>query len=368
MKNGSEKRWAARGGSVAGARARALVVGLLAMVVGACGGVDRAVDLPAAQESPDAGVEVSTVEIVRGVPDRGRDPAVVALDLGGEGLCSGTLVSAKLVLTARHCVARTSERIACPPQGVHVLGARDPSTIGVLVGETVERAREAARGRRIIAPSGATLCDADIAFLVLDRAVSGVKPVGVRATGVAQGDFVRAVGFGRRPSDGALGQKLLRDHVRVLSVSPAEFLVGEATCQGDSGGPALDDDTGEVVGVVSRGGPRCDGPNVHNVYTRTDAYQWLFEEALRAAGEPEPKAGAPADAGTSAEPAKPGGKAKPPSDVGGACAAGADCAAGVCIARGTGGYCSRPCGTGDRCPNGYHCTKLMGGSVCVATS
>lgn len=371
MKNRSEMLRGVLGRSVGGARRGALALALAATgVVAGCGSVDRAIDLPAAQEGPDAGVAVSTVEIVRGVPDRGRDPAVVALDLGGEGLCSGTLVSAKLVLTARHCVARTSDRIACPPQGVHVLGARDPSTIGVLVGETVERAREAARGRRIIAPSGATLCDSDIAFLVLDRPVAGVKPVGVRATGVAQSDFVRAVGFGRRPSDGVLGQKLLRDHVRVLSVSPSEFLVGEATCQGDSGGPALDDDTGEVVGVISRGGPSCDGPNVHNVYTRTDAFQWLFEEALRAAGEPEPKAGSPADAGPAAPatPATPGGKSKPPSDVGGACAAGADCAAGVCIARGTGGYCSRPCGGGDRCPSGYHCTKLMGGSVCVATS
>ncbi len=341
-----------------------LFLGLAALITSACSGADRAVDLPAAREQ-DAGIDVREVEVVRGVPDRGRDPAVVALDLGGEGLCSGTLISPRLVLTARHCVARTTERIACPPQGVQVLGARDPSTITVLVGETVERAREAAHGKLVIAPAGATLCDGDIAFLVLDRAVSGVKPVGVRAHGVAQGDFVRAVGFGRRPSDGAIGQKLLRDHVRVLAVSPAEFLVGEATCQGDSGGPALDDDTGEVVGVVSRGGPSCEGVGVHNVYTRPDAFQWLLEEALRAAGEADSKPGA-ADAGPS-EPAKPGGKAKPPSDVGGACTTGSDCAAGVCVARGNGGYCSRPCGSGDRCPNGYHCTKLVGGSVCVAS-
>ena len=36
-------------------------------------------------------VSVDTVEVISGVPDHGRNPAVIALDLGGQGLCSGTL-------------------------------------------------------------------------------------------------------------------------------------------------------------------------------------------------------------------------------------------------------------------------------------
>ena len=91
---------------------------------------------------------------------------------------------------------------------------------------------------------------------------------------------------------------MVREHVRVLSVSAAELTVGEATCQGDSGGPALDEDTGEVVGVVSRGGPSCEGPGVHNIYTRADTFSWLVDEAFaKVAGldhDGETDGGAPA--------------------------------------------------------------------------
>ncbi len=48
------------------------------------------------------------------------------------------------------------------------------------------------------------------------------------------------------------------------------------------------------------------------------------------------------------------------------CATGADCAAGVCVSVGTAAYCSRPCGTGDRCPTNFHCQKTTDQKqVCV---
>lgn len=339
-----------------------------ALLLAACASARDDVSAPPAPAAKQ-GIDVDRVEIVRGIADRGRDPAVVAIDIAGEGLCTGTLIAADVVLTARHCVAHTTEEVACPPRGPQVTTTRRASTLGILVGEDVEHAALAARGRLVLAPEGDTLCGADIAAIVLDRPVLEIKPLLVRTTGVAAGDHVRAVGFGIG-EDGAAGTKLLRAHVRVLGATASEFIVGEATCQGDSGGPALDEDTGEIVGVVSRGGPSCEGSGVHNIYTRADAFLDLVNEALAKARTPPPDDDrdggddvvVPRDAG---KPKKPG-RSRPPTDIGGACSRGSDCAAGVCVRAGGGQYCSRTCGKGDRCPNGYHCEETASGSsVCI---
>lgn len=311
--------------------------------------------------SGDAKASVDETEIVRGVVSNGRDPAVVALRIGGQALCTGALVAKDVVLTARHCVSKSASAVACPPDGVQVYGDRPASSIEVLLGDQVDGQDAAARGREIVSPNGVTLCDADIALVVLDRPIKNVRPLGVRTTGVAKGDRVRAVGFGKRGDDLGAGVKLVREHVPVLAVRAAEFTVGEATCQGDSGGPALDEATGEIVGVVSRGGPSCEGAGVHNIYTRADTFGWLVDAALARSGLSEVPDGG--DAGPKGAPRA--GKDKPPSDVGSACAAASDCAAGVCVREADKAYCSRACGNGDRCPTRFHCQKVEGASVCV---
>jgi hypothetical protein len=324
---------------------RALTLSLL--LAGAVTACSTPPNPPGSVASSSGGVQVDQTEVVAGVPDNGADPAVIALDIDGTDLCSGTLIAPDVVLTARHCVSTTPEQIACPTTTSQITANRPPSTLHVLAGDDVTTAKQVANGLRVFTPSSDQICNEDIALILLDAEVPGIDPLDVSATGVGAGDHVTSIGYGRLGDGDPAGKKLLREHVAVLDISPAEFSVGEATCQGDSGGPALDETSGEIVGVVSRGGPTCDGAGAHNVYTRTDVFQSLIAEALAAS------------AAKGKKPKSDGGTKAVHDPVGGTCKAGSDCASGICVTSAAAPYCSRSCGTADRCPAHYHCTATV---------
>jgi hypothetical protein len=222
---------------------------------------------------------------------------------GETTLCSGALVAPNLVLTARHCVARTvTTTPTCDVRGrshngAHLTEDVDPSRVAVHIGPRVPGAGPpAARGLSTVHPTSPILCDSDVAFVVLDRDVPlPVLPMRL-AAGVRVGDWVVPVGFGGGPS-GDVGVRVPRRASRVLFVGPGrnprtgavlgprELEVEAETCRGDSGGPALDLVTGEIVGVISRGGS-CDRPGNH-VYTRLDAFSRLAALSLAAARRAE---------------------------------------------------------------------------------
>lgn len=216
-------------------------------------------------------------------------------------LCSGALVAPNLILTARHCVSRAvTATPSCDARGrshngAHLAEDVDPASIAIYTGTHVRPDVDVpvAHAVRTLHPSGQVLCDSDVAFLVLDRPVSNSTILSMRLHApVETGDVVVPVGFGGGPLN-IVGHKVARSKSTILATGPSanaatgavlgprEFEVDRATCRGDSGGPAIDVTSGEIVGVVSRGGS-CSATGNH-VYTRVDAYTKLATDAFAAA-------------------------------------------------------------------------------------
>lgn len=297
----------------------------------------------AAAPASTASITVSTVPAVRGVLDRGMDPAVVAIEVGDLGVCSGVLIAPDVVLTARHCTAVIAPNATCPAAGPQVTAQLNPATLRVLMGDEAPTA--VAAGLDVFVPPTDVLCDADIALLLLDRPIKTVTPAIVEGIGAAKGQHVRTVGYG-----GPGGDKLLREHVLVLQASASEFVVAEASCIGAGGAAAFDETTGHVVGTLARFGP-CAGTDPYDVYTRADAFYSLIAQALASS----------IDSGKKQSHAS----TKDPTDIGGTCFTGSDCGAGVCIDVGTAQYCSRSCSLTDKCPAHYKCDLIAADQVCV---
>lgn len=261
---------------------------------------------PAGSEGADVHVatkDTSDTAIFGGAPD-GEVGGVVALRVGQAApfeICSAALIAPNVVLTARHCVSRmVASSVVCTDRGTSANGehvARDQAIedISVFVGQAPNFATTpAARASSIVHRGGSSLCNGDIALVVLDRPVWNAAPLRVRLGGsVRPYERVRAVGYGRSDITDPLGRRLRRDDIDVLAVGARltasstalgdrEFEVGRSICQGDSGGPSIDTNTGAVVGVVSRGAD-CRQDYGH-VYTQTSGFEALFARALKLAG------------------------------------------------------------------------------------
>jgi trypsin-like peptidase len=316
----------------------------------------------AAAPIPGGGLpSVDIAEPVRGVPDHGDDPAVVLVQSANGPPCAGVLLAADVVLTAWHCTGisgSSSASFRCPD----VMAASGdpastpPSSVRVLVGVDAASAVERARARAIVAPAPSDdLCLADVALLLLDQSIDDIAPLLVQATGAAQGGHVRTVGFQPAGSD-MVATRFLKDHVPVVATSPTVLGVFESECGGGCGGPALDESTGDVVGVASRWVPSDVASAAGDDYTRADAFLGLVGQALARS-----TAAATSASSTSLQRAHKG-----PPDMGSNCAGGADCAAGACVSDGALRYCTRRCSPGDPCPTHFRCADTTSGStVCV---
>jgi hypothetical protein len=270
------------------ARAAALAAACVAPVPSNASGA-AAANAPVAAADPS--IVARTAQAVVAVV--ARDPA----DPSHARLCSGVLIEPNLVLTARHCVslqnveAPACDRYGRSHDGDQLAGDLPPSAIAVYAKDRVDFARDnpSAFAERTLHTGGRTLCDSDIAYLVLDQPLAGIAPATLART-LASVEVV-TVGFGSGPADAppvrttqpagrvlALGPHADPNTGKVLG--PREIEIESVTCAGDSGGPAVDFMRGEVIGVVSRGGCTLFG---NHVVTRADAFASLTARARQAA-------------------------------------------------------------------------------------
>lgn len=226
---------------------------------------------------PVAAPERPAAPILGGGPvEPGAWPEVVALLYPGGGICTGTLVSDRVVLTAAHCLVgggptfvALGDDVTAPDRIVDVARYRaHPDYCGDLV-----------------------KCKADIwdfGYVELAAPIGAVAPAVALTVQDEWDEAMRAggtatlVGYGEQEGGDTHIKREVDAPIVRFSATGLEFQAGGDgidSCYGDSGGPAfvtLRDGAVRLAGVTSRGSEPCGKGGYYGIPSA--ALCWLFEE------------------------------------------------------------------------------------------
>ncbi len=298
------------------------------------------------------------------------------------GSCTGTLLSDRVVLTARHCVADTDEAAACDVMGTPlaegaVRGNHPAKTLYVFVGPNRpdfgdRNIKPDGIGAQVLDDGGKNLCNHDIALLILEEPIANAKIAQIRLDSpIKKTDKLTAVGWGVTDSSPYPDVRQQRSGIEILGIGPDdtnplpvppnEFEVGESICSGDSGGPAFAK-SGAIVGIVSRGGnatkPDPQNPakscvNGDNLYTKVEPFKQFIVDGLKV---------------VDADPWYEGGADPRLLKPGNLCTDPAQCRSNLCILDPTktdGSLaCTEDCAESQTCPEGQSCVAEGDTQVC----
>ncbi len=205
--------------------------------------------------------------ITYGQPDGNKHPNVGALVGTFDGqtypYCSGTLISPTVFLTAAHC-------------------ADDGARVEVSFDPAYEDGDKTYAGTFHADPAypGTSADSHDIAVVVFDKPIKGIKPAALPEAGslsALPGDQkFTSVGYGAyEVTNGPGGHRYLYDDVRQYStgtlnatnktwlrISMNASTGNGGTCYGDSGGPNFLGDTGVIAAITITGDAVCRSTNV----------------------------------------------------------------------------------------------------------
>ncbi|MCP4679709.1 MAG: trypsin-like serine protease [Deltaproteobacteria bacterium] len=203
----------------------------------------------------DEEMQIRNQGIIGGTPTNYKDwKGVVMVSAGG--LCSGTLIHPRVVLSAGHCV-----KLNDAATGQNHDYTLNPGAVSIRGGANMFTATTFARGQEIVTHptwTGELSPNAgDLSLILLGKEVTSIPYYPLRDFPVPQsGTKGKLVGYGGTGGMGMGGSPRVGD-TTLLNVMSDVIETGDPanTCQGDSGGPMFTEQNGEwvVTGVTSFG-------------------------------------------------------------------------------------------------------------------